>query len=71
MPQRKPIKIRNRRLDVQITKTINIGNYESVKIQAGYAQDIGEKEEQSEVYNDMFNNVMCELVTLEEEIRNG
>ena len=64
-------KYENRRLTVGISKTINTGNYESMKIHTGLAVDIADGADIDEAYNDIFEECTKQLLEYEEEILGG
>lgn len=61
----------NRRISVSMTKTINIGNYESIKLHAGLSIDIADTADLDDEYNDAFDEVTKQVVTFEDEILGG
>ncbi len=48
------MKLKNRRVSVGISKTINVGNYESVKVHTGLSADIDNKAYVNEAYMQLF-----------------
>jgi hypothetical protein len=64
----------NKKLLVGFQYTANIGNYESVKIQAGLERDLKPDEKYDEAYNEEFENlsdlVLDKMDEMEEEIKN-
>ena len=68
MPTRKTLFKKNKRVEVSVSKTINLGNYESVKIHAGCSEDIPENIEYESAYEDLWNTAMNEILKLEIEI---
>lgn len=65
------MKNKNRRLSVEISKTINLGNFESIKVHAGISVDIEDSADQDESYNDLFEEVTQQVLQYEEEILGG
>lgn len=60
--------MKNRRISVQISKTINTGNYESVKLQAGIEADILDTDTLENQYGLLWEFAENELITKENEI---
>jgi hypothetical protein len=61
-------KLKNRRLEVTYSKTVNLGNFESEKIQAGLSADISDLDNLEQAYQDMYNIVEEQVFKhLEEE----
>lgn len=48
--------------------TINIGNYESVKVDMGMALELDEKDNELEVMNEIYNSIKCEVMEKKLEI---
>ncbi len=65
------IKYANRRLTVGISKTINTGNYESMKIHSGLSVDITDKANLDQAYNEVFDECTKQLLKYEDEILGG
>lgn len=53
--------MKNRRLSVQVSKTINTGNYESLKLQVGIEADISDSAELENEYEILWDIVEDEL----------
>jgi len=62
------MKAENRRLTVGISKTINTGNYESIKIHAGLSVDIKNKDNVDDAYNNLFEECTKQVLSYEESI---
>ncbi|RKZ98181.1 MAG: hypothetical protein DRQ46_02860 [Gammaproteobacteria bacterium] len=62
---------KNRRVVVGISKTINLGNYESMRIHTGMEADINDKADVDEAYNELFEECTKQLLEYEEEIIGG
>jgi len=63
---------KNRRLDVSVGKTINLGNYESVKLHVGLSMEIDNSLDLvgvNEAYTDIMMEVGEQLDNLVEEYR--
>ena len=65
------MKFENRRLTVGISKTINTGNYESMKIHSGISVDVKDKTDLDEAYNELFEDCTKQLLDYEEQILGG
>ncbi|RLI66882.1 MAG: hypothetical protein DRO67_00470 [Candidatus Asgardarchaeum californiense] len=65
------MKYENRRLTVGISKTINLGNYESIKVHTGIAVDISNSADVDEAYNDLFEECTGQVLMYEEEFLGG
>ena len=59
---------RKRRLEVSIGKTINLGNYESIKIHVGLAYDISNTADLDEAYDELFEECSKQLTENEDNI---
>lgn len=57
-----------RRISVSFGRTINLGNYESAKIQVGYETDLQEDANHDEEYNKAWEIVMEQVEKVEKEI---
>ena len=47
--------MKNRRISVIVSKTVNIGNFESMKVQAGIECDIADDENIETAYDDLWD----------------
>ena len=65
------MKYKNRRLTVGISRTINTGNYESIKIHAGISVDVHDRAEANEAYLDLFEEMTGQLIQYEEQVLGG
>jgi len=54
--------MKNRRIEGSLSKTINLGNYESIKINVGLSADITDKEDLNACYNNLFVEVEQQLL---------
>lgn len=48
------MKVKNRRIEVRMGQTVNMGNYESMRIDVGLACDIHNDEDLDEAYDELF-----------------
>jgi hypothetical protein len=53
--------MQNRRIKVDIARTINMGNYNSLKVTAGLEQSISDDAELTEEYKNLWNTVNAEI----------
>ena len=51
----------NRRISVTISRTINIGNFNSLRVEAGLEQDIEDGSSLQDGYKQLWNNVNAEI----------
>ncbi len=65
------MKFENRRLTVGVSKTINTGNYESMKIHAGLSVDIANKADIDTAYNHIFEECTKQILEYEDQILGG
>lgn len=71
-PRRRIIKKKNRRIEVSVTRTVNLGNFESLKVQAGYAEDIKQGASIERKYNEAWNLVNYQIDNaIEENLQDG
>jgi len=56
----------NRRLKVNVGRTINTGDYESFRVDVGLEADIDDKTPFNEAYADLFSEVSKQLVVASE-----
>lgn len=59
----------NRRLSVHVTKTINIGNFESIKIGASLSQDISDSDDSDDKYNEFFDEVLFQINRVKKDLK--
>jgi len=59
---------RKRRLEVSVGKTINTGNYESVKIHVGLSCDVSNTTDLDEAYEEMFEECGKQILEREDKI---
>ena len=52
---------KNRRIEVSMTRTVNLGNYESVRFQAGLSQDISDDIELDDAYEELWDTVIGQV----------
>jgi len=57
-----------KRLTVGISKTINTGNYESVKLHTGLSMNVKDGTDLDKVYHDMFDECTKHLLEYESDI---
>lgn len=62
-PVRRQLFKKQRKIEVSITKTVNLGNYESLKVQAGYSESIKEIADVEVAYNEAWNIVEYQIET--------
>ena len=60
-PRRKTTK-KNRRIELSVCKTVNLGDYNSLKIQCSLAQDISDSADLAVEYQDLFESVAQEVM---------
>jgi len=60
--------MKNRRIEISIGKTINLGDYESIKIQVGLSEDISERDILDDSLNSLFEDVTVKLDEYSEEL---
>ena len=65
------MKFENRRLTVGVSKTINTGNYESMKIHSGLSVDIENEADIDKAYTLVFDECTKQLLAYENEILGG
>ena len=53
--------MKNRRIEVSVGKTINLGNFESIKIQVGLSEDISERDILEDSLNNLFEDMTIKL----------
>ena len=53
--------MKNKRIEGSLSKTINLGNYESMKVSVGLSGDIQDSESIREGYRELFKQVELEL----------
>jgi len=53
--------MKNRRIEISIGKTVNLGDYESIKIQVGLSQDIQDKDDLEEEFDRIYEDVEIKL----------
>ena len=64
-------KLKNRRISVGMSKTINTGNYESMRINATLEADIKDTQSLDEAYDDLFEECTEQVLKCEKEILGG
>ena len=65
------MKYKNRRLTVGVSRTINTGDYESIKIHAGISVDVHDRAEANEAYLELFDEMTKQIVQYENHILGG
>jgi len=60
--------MKNRRIEVSVGKTVNLGDYESIKIQIGLSEDISEKDILEDSFDNVFEDVNIKLDEYCEEL---
>jgi hypothetical protein len=65
---KRTMKFENQRLTVGVSKTINTGNYESMKIHAGYSADIEDGANLDEAYTELFEECTKQILEYEAQI---
>jgi len=55
--------MKNRRISVEVSKTINLGNYESMRFQAGVAFDVVEWESTDSAFRTAWKEAEGQLTT--------
>jgi len=53
--------MKNRRIEISIGKTINLGDFESIKTQVGMSQDIQDKDGLEEEFDRIYEDVEIKL----------
>ena len=53
--------MKNRRIEISIAKTINLGDFESIKTQVGMSQDIQDKDGLEEEFDRIYEDVEIKL----------
>lgn len=61
----------NRRISISVSKTINLGNYESAKIQVGLEADISDGVDLKKAYDQMYEEVGTVLADYENDYHGG
>lgn len=61
MGEHDPI-IKNRRIEGALSKTVNLGNYESMKIHVGLSADLIDGENLEDAYDKLFSDVEKQLM---------
>jgi len=67
--QTEPTQNDNDKVWVTITRTINTGNYENIKIDAGYSKTYSGKDDPIEIMDEMSNQIMELLNEKEKQIK--
>ena len=49
--------MKNRCIEISLSKTVNLGDYESIKIQVGLSEDIQDKDNLNEEFNRICGDV--------------
>ncbi len=65
------MKFTKRELTVAISKTVNTGNYESMKIHAGLSAEIRDSADIDEAYNELYEECTKQVLDYEEQILGG
>ena len=65
------MKFENQRLSVGVSKTVNTGDYESLKIHCGLSVDIPDDMDVDDAYNDLFDEVSKQVLDYEEAVLGG
>ena len=65
------MKYKNRRLTVGVSRTINTGSYESIKIHSGISVDVQDRAEANEAYLELFDEMTKQIVQYETHILGG
>ena len=65
------MRFKERRLSVGISKTINLGNYESIKVHTGISVDINDRSDVDRAYNELFEECTKQVLMYEEEFLGG
>ena len=60
--------MKNRKIEVALGRTVNTGNYESLKIHVSLAGDIGDAVSLDHAYDEAFEVVEKELLKREDEL---
>ena len=60
--------MKNRRIEISLGKTINLGNFESIKIQVGLSEDISERDILEDSLNNLFEDMTVKLSEYCEEL---
>jgi len=53
--------MKNRRIEISIAKTINLGDFESIKTQVGMSEDIQDKDDLEEEFDRIYEDVEIKL----------
>ena len=61
------IALKGRKLEVAVSRTINLGDYESMKIHAGLSGEISRRTDLNEAYEQLFEEVTQQLLKQEEQ----
>ena len=64
----KDIKFTNRRITVSVGRTINMGDFNSFRVDTQLAADISDEANIDDAYRDLFDEASCQLVQYENEI---
>ncbi len=67
----KRIKFTDRRICVGLSKTINIGNYESMKVHANAEANISDDADFDEACDALLDDCIRQVIKYEEEVLNG
>lgn len=65
------MRFKERRLSVGVSKTINLGNYESIKVHTGISVDINDRSDVDRAYNELFEECTKQVLMYEEEFLGG
>lgn len=65
------MQLKNRRISVSLSKTTNLGDYESMRVQAGLEADIPDGVSFDRAYNKVFEECTKQLLEYEKDILGG
>lgn len=65
------MKFKNRRLSVGMSKTINTGNYESMRINASIEVDVSDNQDLDEAYDELYEECTKQVLLQEEQVIGG
>ena len=66
--KRKKEKRKNRRVNVSISQTINTGDFNSIRIQAGIGFDISNNDNLDDAYDEAFDEITNQILKYRENI---
>lgn len=63
------MKVKNRRITVSVSKTFNLGNYESLKVSAELSADIQNTEDLNDAYSVLFDQCVGQIIANKNKVQ--